>query len=477
MKVSCSKEALSGTASYSILRHCALSTLFRYAPDRHIPYYASKNFITHFTYYEEVEVELPRGNNKQEPSEAVSESKPKLTIVKHVVTNHNELTRALDIAASKHLLDDNDNIILHIHCEFRNQWRRSNSNHKNHRDNRVKKLRQEATGAADHVVKTLKIWVQRATQFVHHHTSKLGPEDFVVVMTPNGTNVTKTTSTKTTTEEFDYEHVNNDNKRDSGNNNKEKDGMDWAARFVQALLFPETIHQQEESTKCHLKSNSNSKITPTAATSFAEQQLDQYEETIDAVADNIVKGFKVVSKFFVNTIVHAHQQQQKYNKNKNNDEVLSLSPSPSLAESASLSSSDEDDSDDYDHINEHDNDNASVEQEGVEIVFGCDDAKNVDCEEWKIFFGDAQNASDDNDNADGVSFASDELTLVDSPCVAEADTDDVISFSSSFAGESLSSPPTSPSSKVLVAEDNEKEVESNSDDVSWALLSDDEDDE
>lgn len=457
LKVNSNKESLSSTASYSILRHCALSALFRYAPNRQIPYYANKNFVTQFTHYEE----LPQ-----------VESEMKRTIVKHIITNHMELTQALDDAASKHLLDDNDNIILHLHCEFQNQYSQ-------HQRDKVKKFRQEATGAADHVVKTLKIWVQRAAEFVQHQASKIGSEDFVLVMASDGSVTTGSGRTKNRVgldeeSDYDYEHVNSHEGDSHSSNNNKKDDMDWAARFVQGLLFPEIIHlykttstSSTSSPSCSKNHTSKSTAAGAHVRAITELQIDQYEETIDVVADSFMKGFNFVSNFFMMKLA------KQSNKN-NNDEVLSLSPSPSLAESASLSS---DYGDDDDLV---ENENASVQDEGVEIVFGCDTdlastnngAKaihNADCEEWKIFFS---GSHDDHDNInqqyndeDGVSFGSDELTLVDSPC----DADDVISFSSSFAGESLTSPTTSSSKEVGVAKDDV------SDDVSWALLSDDED--
>lgn len=464
LKVNSNKESLSSTASYSILRHCALSTLFRYAPNRQIPYYANKNFVTQFSHYEE----LPQ----VESESPVSESEMKRTIVKHIITNHMELTQALDDAASKHLLDDNDNIILHLHCEFHNQYSQ-------HRRERVKKFRQEATSAADHVVKTLKIWVQRATEFVQHQASKVGSEDFVLVVASDGTVATGSGRTKTRVgldeeSDYDYEHVNSHEGDSHSSHNNKKEDMDWAARFVQGLLLPETIHSYKTTSTSSTPSSSCSKNHTSKSTAagahakvITELQLDQYEETIDVVADSFMKGFNFVSNFFMMKLV------KQSNKN-NNDEVLSLSPSPSLAESASLSS----DYDDDDDLIE--NENASVQEEGVEIVFGCDTdlvatnngteaISNADCEEWKIFFGGSHDDHDDinqqHNDEDGISFGSDELTLVDSPC----DADDVISFSSSFAGKSLTSPTTSSSKEVEVAKDDV------SDDVSWALLSDDED--
>lgn len=346
--VNSNKEKLSNTASYTILRHCALSALFKYAPNGEVPEYAKNNFKTQFTFYDS---SIKNGTNS--------------------IANDEELTKVLEAAAMQHLMDDNENVILRIHCTIINQFRCKEA----------EKIRQEATAAAENVVKTLKEWMKKASRFVSDHAAKMTHEDFVVV---------------------------SDKPEQKGENHHDNP-IDWASRFVQVLLLP-------EKEQLNLASTSTKKST----LKKEEELLNQYDEAIDAIAGSVIKGFHIFSTFIVKAI-EEHQDAKRC-------DILSLSSSPSLAESASISSSSS-------KVSCTMSDDV-VEEQGVEIVFDSTGKKDAP-EEWKIFFGEPAKEEE-------------EPVLITNPCNAG-----VISVSSCDESSSF------------------EEVD-HSDEVSWAMLSDDE---
>lgn len=183
IKVNSTDEVLSNTASFSNLRHCALTALFRYAPNQTYPAYASRNFrlIAHY-------------------DDSKNSKKP--------IRTDEDLTKALDMASSEHLMDDNDGVIFHVYCKFVNDHPSS------YDPEDVKKFRASATAAADRAVKKMKRWVSSAQRFIHKKARiGKGSDDFVVV---------------------------NDQKNDD---QKDDSPVEWASRFVEYLFAPDLFEK------------------------------------------------------------------------------------------------------------------------------------------------------------------------------------------------------------------------------------------
>ncbi len=412
LQVNSNKESLSNKASYANLRHCALSQLFKYEADGKIPNYAWRNFSTQFTYYQ-----------------AVSSSAHNKTTVKELyIRNGEELTQVLEAASTNQLLDDNDNVIMDIRCDFINHFQFNDGEN----------LRREATAAADNVVKTLQEWIKKASIFVSNRANQLAAHDYVVVP--------------------------DDNIRGSKSNNKHHDDahkchnkddhdytpMEWAARFIQILLSPE---EEKGRSKNDLSSwttvpkhNSSNSNHHTAMTSDIHLMMDQYEDTIESIADTVVTGFNRASKFFIAVAKDFDEmaQKNKNKKNQNNEDVLSLSSSPSLSESSSSYSSTEDNEEDV-----------VKGEEGVEIIFG---KKDGNSEEWKIFFGDDEGSNDGNEKGDNQA-EDDGAVLINHIC-----NSDVVSMSSSASSGKDDDDMSSFADVSNSGSDNE----------SWAMFSDDE---
>lgn len=88
IEVSENEECFIERASFSTLRHCALSTLFKFS-NSHVPAYAT-NFETRIVY--------KRGKNEM------------------LIKCDDDLLSALDFAATESLMDDNDGVILDFWC-------------------------------------------------------------------------------------------------------------------------------------------------------------------------------------------------------------------------------------------------------------------------------------------------------------------------------------------------------------------------
>ncbi len=417
LKVNTNEETLSTTANYSILRHCALSELFKYEPNnRTIPNYAHKNFHTHFTYCCNV----------------VDKKSSKICFTVQTITNSHELTLALEESASTYLLDDNDDIILHIHCKFINQF------HYLHKE-QVEKLRKEATVAADNAFQTFKEWVKKASHFVKSQVSMIGSsnssEDYVLI-TSSGTS-------------------NNNGKKfcEDEKEDVHHDPMEWTTRFVQALLAPNVSVNLSSQTKerCDEKTEKESQLL----WYYTETQLEQYEDSLDALADSLIKGIDAVSRFVVRAI-EKHHENKIIVKRDNDDDELSLSPEdhPSLAASVSLSSISSKSSISSNGSIIIGEDNVVVE-EGVEVIV--DDSSSN--EEWKIFFGEQDlNCNSGSSSSSGTHSYEEEVVIINTPC-----DEDVVSLDSCVFEEN--------EDKVDNVENNENDA---GDDASWAVLSDEE---
>jgi len=479
LRVNAKKETLSNEASYSILRHCALSQLFRFEPNQQIPTYAWRNFLTRFT-YESSQYAHAHGQ-----------------IVKYNINNNSELTEALEVAASIHLIEldeyeyeycknetskdkvvektttssstskSSNVIILDIHCEFINR-----------RSVHVHRQRKDATIAAEHVVKTLQEWIQKASAFVVDIVGDLEHRDYVVVASTSNAGSSNGSSAR-----FGSSGVNQkgasgvqkgtkllgeDEKKDGDkrNRNRNQHPMEWAKRFIQVLLLPEDtkdspvmVEHSHCSPSCKNSKNNN----------HNHNLLDEYEESLEVLTESFVQGLKRTSKF-IHRIVKEHQEKARKNRRLIDDDEdnlsLSASPTPSLVKSvASISSSSSSHIDDF------------VVEQGIEIVFDPNNQNksvgsngstssnnNGDKDEWKIFFGESKEEKEEGEE---------EAVMISNLC-----EDEVISLSSS---SSLSEH----NSRVVVEDSSStassfeqvseaKDEDSDDDDVSWAMLSDDE---
>lgn len=391
LQVNTKKEILTNKASYAILRHCALTQLFKYEPNGKIPNYALKNFRTQFTYYQ------------------VSKEDPSTPLKKFYIKNADELTRVLEAASMNQLVDDNDNIILEIHCDFINEFTFDEG----------AKLRREATAAADNVVRTLRQWMKKASTFVSNHAHKLTPHDFVVV-----------------SEDLDQ-----------NKNNKDHDHspIEWAARFIEVLLLPEATNDLHSWTTVP-KNFDRSTSTSTTKRVSSDELIDQYEDTLENIATSVVKGLECASKFFLDAIKECEKQMNQNQQKNMNSDVLSISSGPSLAESSCISSASSSSS-----SVKSSTDDVVVEQ-GVEIIFDKKGNNNEKSEEWKVFFGEGVGKEGDDNVA-----VDDDAVLINHICNSE-----IVSVSSSVKEDDMSS----------FEELSDKDSES--DNASWAMLSDEE---
>ncbi len=114
------------------------------------------------------------------------------------MSDDKHVSLVLEKACGSHLMDDNDNTILEIHCSFSNK-----------KSERVKKIRSRASAAADNVMKTFKCWIEKASLKVNR-----GIEDFVI--------------------------VEDDNKQNPDS------PAEWANRFITVLFHPEKMQKSPE---------------------------------------------------------------------------------------------------------------------------------------------------------------------------------------------------------------------------------------
>lgn len=138
-------------ASYQKIRRLALATLFRYNGGI-VPVYAEKNFDTHFT----------------------------CNLNGRCIEFMNDLdfTHVLEQASEENLMDENEGILLEIHCGFTNNFQKNDN---------LKKFRQEASEAANNALKKLTKWIQKASTAFHKPVvCGEGDMDYVVVGDQNG---------------------------------------------------------------------------------------------------------------------------------------------------------------------------------------------------------------------------------------------------------------------------------------------------
>lgn len=452
--VNTNKESLSNEASCSILRHCALSQLFQFEPNQNIPKYAWRNFLTKFTF----ESNQHAGTHANVDADADADADTQGKLIQYSITNNTELTDALEVAATIHMieLDEYESefdleeykckynietktsskniigsttptekkniIILEIHCEFINR-------------------RKNATIAADRVVKTLQEWIQKASAFIVDHASRHAADREYVVVASTSSSSHSSGSKGDTKGSGAEKKKNLDDDQDKDGN--QAAGMEWAKRLFQL----NHIHRSPPCKAFGTNSINKKDIGPNL--------LDEYEESLEVMAASFVDGLKKTSKFIQRVI---KEQQEKAKKNRrlldSDDEdcfSLSVSSTPSIVKSVSSISSSSS------HI-----DDAVVEQ-GIEIIFDPNNQNksskssiNGDKDEWKIFFGESKEEKEEFEE---------EVVMISNPCEEE-----VISISSSEHNDGVEDLSSSVSSFEQVSESNDDD----NDDVSWAMLSDDE---
>lgn len=394
-----SKESLSNKASYANLRHCALSQLFKYASNGNIPNYAYRNFLTQFSYFQ-----VP------------TTKEPTTQLKKFRIKDGNELTNVLEAASMNHLVEDNENVILHIHCDFVNEFQFAEG----------EKFRKEATAAADNVVKTLKEWIKKASTFVSNHADKLIVHDYVVV--PND----------------HKDEPRNKSNRNSGERKEENSPFEWAVRLIEILLSPEERGNPNNlSSWTTIPKNQHQKSDTT------DSLVEEYDDALDNLTESVANGLQSASKFIFAIVKDYGEMAEKIqrSRNSNYDDVLSLSQSPSLAESSSISSASSSSAKLRSGFSESEDED--VVEQGVEIVFDPlpKEGDNGNSEEWKIFFGDALKGGA-GDDVDAV--------LINHVC-----NEEIVSISSSEQDDMSSFEELS---------DHKEE----NDNASWAMLSGDE---
>ena len=294
-----------------------------------------------------------------------------------IMKNNKELSDILEAACTDSLMDDNEGIILDIHCNFFNDFMCEE----------VKKIRQSATDAAEHVFKTMKAWIEKTSKMLNNSKSVKNEMEFVVVGKDG---------------------------KECEQLDKDANPADWALRFVNILLMPET--QRGEKVKKALR---NQKV---------EGIFDRIEDAFDHLTFALVGGFAMISDIVEETVARHENAVREFTVERIADKDLAHPPvlnissrNNSIAEFAD-------------------------EEADTNISFNCED-KNAP-EEWKIFFESSPTEQEEEEEEDAV--------VIDSPI------DDVISLSS----EDTSSA-TSDKGGL-----NGAAIDDDDDDSSWTMLDD-----
>jgi hypothetical protein len=326
-------------SSYDTLRYFALAALFKYEGGN-VPAYALKNFGTQFTCKYDG---------------------------KHVVMKNNkELSDILEAACTDSLMDDNEGIVLDIHCNFFNDFMCEE----------VKKIRQSATYAAENVIKTMKAWIEKTSKMLNNSKSFENEEEFVVVGKDGK----------------ECEQV-----------DKDANPVDWAMRFVHILLMPETQSGQKvKKALMNQKALRNQK---------AEVIFDRIEDAFDHLTFALVGGFAILSDIFDETVSRHEDAVREFTVERSSDKDLSHSPvsNNSISELA----------------DEEAEKDASFNCE-EKISFNCED-KNAP-EEWKIFFESSPTEDEEEEDAVFIESPTDDVISLSSEDASIANSDKGVSL-------------------------------------------------
>jgi len=196
-----------------------------------VPEYASKNFGTSF---------ICKCNGKRV-----------------VMRNDNELSEVLEAVCTDYLMEDNEGIVLDIYCEFVD----------NFMNMEVKKIRKNATAAADKVFRKMKVWIEKTSKIfdIDNEKTLTDAEDFVVVQ----------------------------NDKECKDADKEKTPINWALKFVHILLEDETDVTAQKAKKAlrHQK---------------ADLIFDRVEGAFDHLTFALVEGYSKVNDF-IDEVIARHE--------------------------------------------------------------------------------------------------------------------------------------------------------------------------
>lgn len=270
LKINSNEEEISDTASLHILRHCALSTLFKFMPNQEIPDFAWSSLAAHIYYLDDHKKEV-------------------------LISTDEELTTVLKTVCTESMMDDNDGVVLKVGCKIIH----------NYRCQEIQKLREVTSVAADNAFRTMKMWLQGTRKFLDTKRSQFNGrmksrDDYVIV------------------------HDGDDTKEEGSNTT-----VHWASRFVQFLLAPETMYslQEDESTCRH--SNRNRR-PPTNISWDGNGAFDELvQSAVHTASSVILEGFARASDLFNEAIEHQTKNSRK--KLKLDFSIHSLSRTSSLA--------------------------------------------------------------------------------------------------------------------------------------------------
>ena len=199
--------------------------------------------------------------------------------------NDKELSEVLEAASTDYLMDDNDGIVLDIYCKFFNDFI----------NKKVKKIRQNATAAADSVSQTLKVWIQNTSKIIkfNNENTLRDEKDFVVIQ----------------------------NEKECKKEDKETNPIDWALRFVHILLDRESgASEQKEK-----KALSNQK---------ADVIFDHVEGAFDHFIFALAKAFTKVTDIVDEVIIRHEDVAFEFMASRSTDKKMDVSRNNSITGSA-----------------------------------------------------------------------------------------------------------------------------------------------
>lgn len=380
LKINSNEEEISDTASYHILRHCALSTLFKFMPNQEIPDFAWSSFATHIYHLDD---------NKSQA----------------LISTDEELTSVLKRVCTESMMDDNDGVVLKLGCKIVHTYRCQE----------IQKLREVAGVAADNAFRTMKMWLQGTRNFLDSKRSQFNSkmksrDDYVMV------------------------HGDNDTKEEDSSHTT----VHWASRFVQFLLAPETMYTlPQDTSRC--RPNCNRRPSSKIAWDGNDVFDELVQNAVRTASSVILEGFARASDLVNEAIEHQTKNSRK--KLKLDSSIHNLSRTSSLASNVSTLSCG------FKGIGICED----VINQDVEIVF---DEKDKNAAEWKIFFGEEEEKSDEDICMIGEP---DEVISIESLSKESSSGKDFLSISSTTDNDSSSF-------EKVNSNDN------GSDSGSWAML-------
>ena len=323
-----------------------------------------------------------------------------------LISTDEELTNVLKRVCTESMMDDNDGVVLKVGCKIVH----------NYRCQEIQKLREVASVAADNAFRTMKMWLQGTRNFLDSKRSQFNSkmksrDDYVMVY---GDNDTKEEDSSNTT-------------------------VHWASRFVQFLLAPETMYTLPQDTSRCRHSNCNRRPSSKIAWDGNDVFDELVQNAVRTASSVILEGFARASDLVNEAIEHQTKNSRK--KLKLDSSIHNLSRTSSLASNASTLSCG------FKGVGICED----VINQDVEIVF---DEKDKNAAEWKIFFGEEEEKSDEDICMIGEP---DEVISMESLSKESSSGKDFLSISSTTDNDSSSF-------EKVSSNDN------GSDSGSWAML-------